>query len=224
MQWDRTTFGAVVITVTVGLLVVLGLPLGAHATQFTLADSTQDIMFTGNGANSVTVLTTGLSGNALFGSDLGTYTLGATTFTAGPQSAGLFNAGPNIQSFEYDGSDGDKLIGTVTWTVIQDNTPQPKFFGVLTITSVSGDTAFLSNWGSTTTAKIDFITQPLSSGGTLDQLAAGTGSATAQISSGEVFPTPEPSATLLLAGGLGLVGLVVRRQPSKAVCECMSRQ
>ena len=93
---------------------------------------------------------------------------------------------------------------------MQDNTPHPVFFGLFTITSKAGDAAFLSTWGAT--AAIDFITMPLSSGGTLDQVAAGTGSATATISSGEVFPIPEPSATALLAVGLALVGIAVRVQ------------
>jgi len=200
-----------VITVTVGSLMVLGLPSGAQADQITLGNSSQAITFTGNGANAVLVSIAGLSGNAFFASDpLGTFSFGATTFTAGPESGGLFAAGPNAESFTFTGGDGDTLSGTVTWSVLQDGTSQPVFFGLLTITSKAGDAAFLSPWGAT--AAIDFITMPLSSGGTLDQVAAGTGSASAGISSGEVFPTPEPSTTALLAVGLGLVGLAVRVQ------------
>ena len=96
MQQDKATLGTVAITVMVGLLVVLGLPLGAHATQITLSDSgSQDIMFKGNGNDTVTVSISGLSGNAFFGTDIGTYTLSSTTFTAGPPSNGLYAAGSN---------------------------------------------------------------------------------------------------------------------------------
>jgi len=211
MKRFKRAVSTFVITVTVGSLMVLGLSSGAHAAQITFGGSSQAITFTGNGANSVSVSMPVLSGNAFFDADpLGTFSFGATTFTAGPESSNLFPAGPNTESFSFTGGDGDSLSGTVHWSVIQDNTPQPKFFGLLTITSKAGDAAFLSNWGST--AGIDFITMPLSSGGTLDQLAAGKGSASAGISSGEVFPTPEPSTTALLAVGLVLVGIAVRVQ------------
>jgi len=195
-----------------GSLLVLGLPFGAHATSITIGASATSITFTGNGAGSVSVSTSGLSGNAFFDSDaLGTYTLGATSFTAGPQSAGIFPAGANLESFAFASPDGDSLFGTVHWSFIQDNTTQPKFFGVLTITSKSGDAAFLSNF-SQPIANIDFITNTLSSNGTLDALALTTGSATATISAGEVAPVPEPGTLALFGSGLVALGGLMRRK------------
>jgi hypothetical protein len=205
------SIGTVVVTVTLGMFVALGLSSEVQADQITLGDSSQNISFTGNGAGSVTVSVSALSGNAFFDSDpLGSYSFGAVSFTAGPGNAGLYPAGPNSESFSFTSPDGDTLSGTIQWHTIQDNTTQPKFFGTLSITSKAGDAAFVNNWG--TTAAIDFFTKLLSSGGTLDQLAATTGSATAQISSGEVLPIPEPSPTLLLAVGLVLVGIAARVQ------------
>jgi hypothetical protein len=209
MKSFKNAVSTVVLTVTFEMLVGLALPSPVRADQITLGDSSQSISFTGNGAGSVTVSISALSGNAFFDSDpLGSYSFGATSFTAGPGSSGLYPAGANAESFSFTSPDGDTLSGTVQWNTIQDNTTQPKFFGTLTITSKAGDAAFLSNWGSI--AAIDFFTTPLSSGGTLDQLAATTGSATAQISSGEVIP--EPSAIHLLAVGLVLVLLAARVQ------------
>jgi hypothetical protein len=79
--------------------------------------------------------------------------------------------------------------------------------------SKAGDAAFLANFASNL-ALIDFITNPLSSGGTLDQLTATTDSATASISSGEVMSAvPIPATLPLLVGGLaGLWALARKRK------------
>src|SRR5205085_1538078 len=122
--------------VAVGGIVFAG--SSVQAATITLGDSAPGAWsFTGNGANSVTVSTAGLSGFAFFNNpitDPGIYALGATAFLAGPQSANLFPAGANSQFFSYTGIDGDAFSGTVHWSFIQDNTPQPKFFGNVAIT------------------------------------------------------------------------------------------
>jgi hypothetical protein len=60
---------------------------------------------------------------------LGSFTISPLAFTAGPQSSGIFNAGANTETFTYTNPDGDTLTETWHITMIQDNTPQPKFFG-----------------------------------------------------------------------------------------------
>ena len=189
----------------------------ASAATITLGESTGSFDFTGNGANSVTVTTAGLTGAAFFDADpttFGTYTFGPANFLAGPMNSNLFPAGGAAESFSYTATAGspDSLAGTINWNFIQDNTPQPKFFGHLSITSISGTAAFLANF-SQLSALIDFITNPMIGAPTLDALALTTGTATASISSGEVAPVPIPGALALFASGLvGLVALNRKRR------------
>src|ERR1700682_662318 len=127
--------------IRVVLLAVVAIGLCSMTTaaqsQITLSNSSSgSITFQGDGAGSVAVSTSGLSGTAFFGSDIGTYTLGTASFTAGPVSANLFPSS-GTEAFSFSAADGDALTGTVTWNVIQDNTSTPKFFGTLNITTVA---------------------------------------------------------------------------------------
>jgi hypothetical protein len=135
------------ILVAIGLTAIWG--YGAHAAQITFGPSDQSITFTGDGANSVTVSSPALSGSAFdtTNASVGSFTISPLSFTAGPQSAGLFNAGANTAIFTYTNPDGDSITETWHVTVIQDNTPQPKFFGTGTTTAISGDAAFLAAFG-----------------------------------------------------------------------------
>jgi hypothetical protein len=218
---NLTCFGSVA---ALALIVGVGsVPLSttADAAAITLGGSGQAITYTGTGTGAVTVTSPTLTGSAFFQGNptLGTYSIGAMSFTTAPQVAGLFAVPANTEAFTFDAGI-DHLTGTITWNTIQDNTPQPKFFGTLTVTSFSGDAAFTGTWASNPVAKIDFTSDvlqcsPPSNCVTLDFLATTTASATATISSGEVaVPAPLAGAGLpgLVAACAGLLGFARRRR------------
>jgi hypothetical protein len=220
---------------TTKLLIAIGLAAlwgsGAQAAQITFGPSNQSITFTGNGANSVTVTSPTLTGSAFDTTNglVGSFTLSPLSFTAGPQSGGIFSAGrlePTPRPSPTLTPDGDTLTETWHVTFIQDNTPQPKFFGTGITTAISGDAAFLAAFGPVGAIdSFDFIEMPITCAvpancTTLDQLATTTTSASAPISSGEKFATPiatpEPASLALLGGALLGLGWLGRRRARAA--------
>ena len=67
------------------------------AVQITFGPSNKSITFTGDGANSATVSSPTLTGQAFDTTNgaLGTFSITGLSFTAGPQVNGIFTAGPN---------------------------------------------------------------------------------------------------------------------------------
>ena len=199
-------------------------PLSAHASQLTLGNNNLGgVTITGTGTLANVTIAAGTGCIASFGcatfqsalpAELGGYSLGPLSFTAGPEDAGgLYpSIGANTETFSFTGQDGDSLTGTIHWNTIQDNSPNPKLFGSLTILTVSGDPTFTSAFlVSGPQSPIDMTLQSL--GMTLDALVSGSHTATVGISSGQVVSNvPLPGALPLFVTGLVGLGLLGRRK------------
>ena len=197
---------------------------GANAGQITFGPSSENVTFTGNGAGSVSISIGGLTGPGFYTGDalLGAFKFGPASFTAGP-GPNIYPASSSAESFEFTGA--GHLTGTISWSYIQDGTPQPKFYGSLLVAMASGSTAFVSDFSPGKIIPVDFVMNIMAGASSLDFLSGTTGSATATISSGQVMPDavptplliPQPASLLLL--GVAVLGLAVglRRRSGRGV-------
>src|SRR5262245_62952922 len=131
----------------VSALGLLGVPLGAQANQITLLGTATGITLVGANPLVNVTIANGTGDGAVFQATgfpnvNGNYTLGGVSFTAGPVNMEQYPAGANTETFNYaDGT--NSLTGTIHYNFIQDNTTNPKFFGSLTVTAVSGSAQFV---------------------------------------------------------------------------------
>jgi hypothetical protein len=222
---------------------LFGLTTGAEASVILNLNAsiniTTAITYTGEPATELSAAFSGLGGNAIIGSDTGTYTFGDTTLLALPiTNLGLFpifTVTP-ASTFTFTGT-GDSLTGMVTWNSIADGTNTPVFRGTLAVTGATGD--LVGQIG--TNDEIDFtgtVLQPGNFGGGFQSppcapgfsiclagvASLGQGSTSDGISSGEVTlaavpvvpQTPLPATLPLFATGIGALGLLGWRRKRKA--------
>lgn len=186
---------------------LLSVPVGAQAAIISLASTTDGITLTGTGTLVDVSIAAGTgSGSFLNGTIPGTYSLGAVSLTAGPNVVERYPVtvqSPASEAFTYSDSAGNALTGDIHWNFLQDNTPNPRFFGSMTVLTSSGSAGFMATWSPSSIDAIDFTTTQIGGGfATLDALVAAHGTTTVGISSGEVATVPGPIV------GAGLPGLV----------------
>jgi hypothetical protein len=229
--WERPGFGSgdmksgFAIAATWVALSLLAIPSGAQANILQLDTSNVGIGLAGTGGSppSLTVTISGqLTGSAhQFGdANVGTYFLKPsvpTTFTAGPESAGVFPVSGVTELFNFAAADG-AISGTVTWKSINDiGVNLALFVGTFTGMGTMAYSSF-----SAPGQLVTLITSPFGAP-TLSALASTPSSATVAVSSGAIQSPHAIPSPLIGAGLPGLVAacggllLLARRRRRQAI-------
>lgn len=206
----RPMLAAAIVTV----ILALGMAPTAHATSvFVLGGNPGNVTLTGDsGTGDLTVTIpasfTGTAFANMPGLDSGTFTFSPVTLTTGPENtSGIYAINTTAGTFSYTGADGDTFSGNVTWSFIKDGTTTPELAGTITITAITGDTAF-TNAVPAVGSTIAFD-MTLNVTNTLETIVASNLTETGTLSDGELSPVPEPGSLALIMIGIGLIGFAV---------------
>jgi hypothetical protein len=145
-----------------------------------------------------------------------------TGLEIGALSGGVFQFvnQPTTTAFSWGGASGTGTVtGNVTWSLVSDGTPVPRFFGNLVVTgnTAPAGSALANDYQPGHSVAIDF-TVNLGSNPTLETIyARGDGASTSgTFSSGEVPAAPEPTSIFFLGTGILAAGTVLRARFRKA--------